>query len=408
MAATKYPAYTDNANSTTFTGGATNFATVANLGALSNSIPAGTNIASLNGTNVFTGTNRFTGTVIITNTANTLAGTISGNGAGLTNIAAGNVASGTLADARLSANVPLLNAVQTFSGATNTFTGSLWATNSAAWIKSVALGDSMVSGSSSLVISRNAAAGLIQFANSSSSKNAYLQWATTTDLELYYNDSSGYLSLRGANVRAVGTVASTPTFVAKAVASQTAAVQEWQNSSGTVLLKVDKNGVVVFPTNSAAPSTITGSAQLWSEQVSGTAELKVKDGAGNVTQLSPHARGSLPPEGAAIDDGVHEFPIIVHHQNIYVGKEEWVNLSALAADLEKVTGKKYVFQRPLAGGPVDWDADQERQANEWRAEAKRTNDRLNERALAGDTNALAGLVRTNFVKLKRPNFLKLK
>ena len=52
---------------------------------------AGTNIASLNGTNVFTGTNRFTGTVIITNAASTL----SGNGAGLTNLNAANLASGS-------------------------------------------------------------------------------------------------------------------------------------------------------------------------------------------------------------------------------------------------------------------------------------------------------------------------
>lgn len=49
--------------------------------------PASTNTALLNGTNTFTGTNNFTGTVLITNAAST----ISGNGAGLTNISlAGN------------------------------------------------------------------------------------------------------------------------------------------------------------------------------------------------------------------------------------------------------------------------------------------------------------------------------
>jgi hypothetical protein len=113
LSATKYPAYTDNANATTFTGGATNFATVASLTALSNSVPASTNISLLNGTNVFTGTNRFTGTVILTNAASTL----SGNGSGLTNLAAGNIASGTISDARLSSNVPQI-------AGTNVFTGS--------------------------------------------------------------------------------------------------------------------------------------------------------------------------------------------------------------------------------------------------------------------------------------------
>ena len=47
-----------------------------------------------------------------------------GSGAGLTSLNATNVSSGTLADARLSANVPLLNGANSFSGA-NTFTSSL-------------------------------------------------------------------------------------------------------------------------------------------------------------------------------------------------------------------------------------------------------------------------------------------
>jgi hypothetical protein len=61
-AATTYPVISDNANRTLYGGT--------------------TNIASLNGTNTLTGTNNFTGTVILTNAAST----ISGNGAGLTNL----------------------------------------------------------------------------------------------------------------------------------------------------------------------------------------------------------------------------------------------------------------------------------------------------------------------------------
>lgn len=99
FAATTYPVITDNANRQ-FTGGATN-------------------LSLLNGTNVFGGTNRYTGTVIITNAASTL----SGNGAGMTNLSAGNIASGSLDDARLSSNVPLINGTNVFTG-TNTFTAS--------------------------------------------------------------------------------------------------------------------------------------------------------------------------------------------------------------------------------------------------------------------------------------------
>lgn len=67
-------------------------------------------IALTNSLNVFAGT--FSGT---------FGGAFSGNGAGLTNLNGSNLASGTVADARLSANVALLNANQTFTG-TNTFT----------------------------------------------------------------------------------------------------------------------------------------------------------------------------------------------------------------------------------------------------------------------------------------------
>jgi hypothetical protein len=100
-------------------------ATAANLTTVSNTVTTqgntlATNTALLNGTNVMAGTNRFTGTVILTNAAST----ISGNGAGLTNLAAGNIASGSLADARLSANVPLLNGANVFTGS-NQISGSL-------------------------------------------------------------------------------------------------------------------------------------------------------------------------------------------------------------------------------------------------------------------------------------------
>ena len=43
------------------------------------------------------------------------AGALLGNGAGITALVATNIASGSLADARLSANVPLKNAANTFS-----------------------------------------------------------------------------------------------------------------------------------------------------------------------------------------------------------------------------------------------------------------------------------------------------
>ena len=57
-----------------------------------------------------------------------LDGTFSGDGGGLTNLNASNLAGGTVSDALLSANVPLLNGNQTFGGSNN-FAGVVTATN---------------------------------------------------------------------------------------------------------------------------------------------------------------------------------------------------------------------------------------------------------------------------------------
>ncbi|GDY00649.1 hypothetical protein LBMAG48_30520 [Phycisphaerae bacterium] len=119
--------------------GATPYATFAPTAGAAQTAASATNAASLNGqpasfyssaSNLSAGvladarlstnvprlnaaTSAFTGGV----SATTLTGTHVGDGTGVTNLNASNVASGTLADARLSANVPRLNAANVFSGA---------------------------------------------------------------------------------------------------------------------------------------------------------------------------------------------------------------------------------------------------------------------------------------------------
>lgn len=58
----------------------------------------------------------YSNTVNFSNGTNTFTGTFTGNGGNLTNLNASQITSGTLADARLSGNVDLLNASQTFTG----------------------------------------------------------------------------------------------------------------------------------------------------------------------------------------------------------------------------------------------------------------------------------------------------
>lgn len=61
----------------------------------------------------FSGSTQFTSMSVQNITIN--GGTLAGNGAGITGIAANNLATGTLNDARLSANIPRLNAANTFT-----------------------------------------------------------------------------------------------------------------------------------------------------------------------------------------------------------------------------------------------------------------------------------------------------
>ena len=74
--------------------------------------------AQLNGTLPASAFLGYTNTVTLTNGGNIFGG----NGAGLTNLNGSQISSGTVADARLSANVALLNTNQTFTGS-NIFTG---------------------------------------------------------------------------------------------------------------------------------------------------------------------------------------------------------------------------------------------------------------------------------------------
>ena len=80
------------------------------------------------------------GSVNFTNPADTFTGTYFGNGSNLTSLNGSQITAGTVADARLTTNVALLNGNQTFtglntfSGVSNSFTGSFFGNGLVGWI----------------------------------------------------------------------------------------------------------------------------------------------------------------------------------------------------------------------------------------------------------------------------------
>lgn len=86
----------------------------------------------------------------------------------------------------------------------------------------------------------------------------------------------------------------------------------------------------VYIQSQAAPAGVAGFAVFYSTGISGTTEMMVKDGAGANTQLSSHADGKW-IHNSYYDEGEH------------AGKSLFIPMEELIEDLEKLTGKRYIF-----------------------------------------------------------------
>ena len=75
------------------------------------------------------------------------------------------------------------------------------------------------------------------------------------------------------------------------------------------------------------PSTATNNAHIYAKDDSSSAEVFVRDEAGNVTKISPHN-----------EQGEWEY----FSRNVKTGKTVRVNMEEMIRDIEKLTGKKYI------------------------------------------------------------------
>jgi len=115
-----------------------------------------------------------TNVVSFTNLNNVFGGTFTGSGASLSNLNASQLTTGILADARLSANVPLLNTNQTFTGS-NIFAGAM-----------VSTGTNLFSGP-----------------NTFNGVNTFTNWANSFSGNFYGNGLVGWIATNGQAVQAV-------------------------------------------------------------------------------------------------------------------------------------------------------------------------------------------------------------
>jgi len=77
------------------------------------------------------------------------------------------------------------------------------------------------------------------------------------------------------------------------------------------------------------------------ELQTGLAELKVRDEAGNVTTLSPHTFTLFTP------DASYELPFSYYSKNEYIGKEINVDIYGAIKEIEKLSGKKFIYIKDI-------------------------------------------------------------
>lgn len=136
-----------------------------------------------------------------------------------------------------------------------------------------------------------------------------------------------------------------------------------QNSNNAEVARFT-GGALQLANRTNDPSTVANSAFIYNK----SGEMYVMDGSGNVTLISPHAKDS---PGKSVDAG-DATPIVIKHSNQYTGRTEWLHLSALAAEVQRLSGKQFIWS---TNAPPErrrsWASDRRRDADDEFASAVR-------------------------------------
>ncbi|MBI3736916.1 hypothetical protein HY256_10435, partial [Candidatus Sumerlaeota bacterium] len=113
---------------------------------------------------------------------------------------------------------------------------------------------------------------------------------------------------------------------------------------GTDEFGTDAANVLAIAEGTTPTSSPAGVVQLYAQSVGGTAELEVRDGAGNITTLSPHRFTLFKPDPSL------PLPFSFYSRNPNIGKEINVDLAGAIAEIERLSGKKFIYVRILPPG----------------------------------------------------------
>ena len=163
--------------------------------------------------------------------------------------------------------------------------------------------------------------------------NAYARFGDGNDLSIYHNGNNSFIS----DQQPGGIYVLTNDFLVKNPAnnetmlraSENGDVELYYNNSEklvTTTSGITISGAIAMSVGSD-PSTLADHAHIYAKDDTSSAEVYVRDEAGNVTKLSPHN-----------EKGEWEY----YSKNTKTGKVVRVNMEEMVRDIEKLTGKTYI------------------------------------------------------------------
>jgi len=132
---------------------------------------------------------------------------------------------------------------------------------------------------------------------------------------------------------------------------------------GTTATGASATNTLVIADGTAPTGNVADAIQLYADGGPGSKELIVRDEAGNTTTLSPHDFSLFEPDASI------QMPWSYYSKNAFIGKEANIDIAGAIAEVEKLSGKKFIHTNDLPASDVqDWDVEQQKLVDQRDAE----------------------------------------